>query len=329
MPTTTYETVTTKQTLNRVQEERMPFDWSINPYRGCAHGCSFCYARAFQSFMGLGAEDEFQFRIMMKNNAAEALEKQLSGMARKLGHDIDALGRQIGQVTTGTATDPYQPIEGKAEITRACLKVLAKYRISTSITTRSPLVLRDLDILTQMKDVSVNISINTLDPGIIRKLEPASPHPHQRLEALLGLSEAGIQTGIFAAPVLPLITDEEEGLRQLLMAAKERGAAFAMISLLRLSKDVKRWYLQTLKEQFPDKLASYYELYRGPYAEEGYVRSFKQMAAKLLAQCGMNDGSAPAQPRVKAASTRKLPRPSAEVTVRELTPEVEQLSFPF
>lgn len=307
----------------------MPFNWSINPYRGCAHGCSFCYARAFQSFLGLGAEDEFQYRIFMKSNAAEALEKQLSDMARKLGHDIDALGRQIGQVTIGTATDPYQPVEGKTEITRDCLKVLAKYRISTSITTRSPLVLRDLDILTRMKDISVNISINTLSANIIRKLEPASPHPAQRLEALLGLSQAGVRTGIFAAPVLPLITDQEEQLRELLNAAKERGASFAMISMLRLSKDVKRWYLETLKQHFPDKLAPYYDLYRGPYAEEGYARIFKEMAGRLLDEYDLDFASTQGQPRVRPARERKSPRPSAEVTLRELTPGVEQLSFPF
>ncbi|ANY74561.1 SPL family radical SAM protein [Paenibacillus ihbetae] len=288
MAQTTYESISTKQTLNRVKEERMPFDWSINPYRGCGHGCSFCYARAFQSFIGMGAEDEFQHHIFMKTNAAEALAKQLSDAAAKFGHDIEAMRRSIGQVTIGTATDPYQPIEGKAEITRECLKLLAKYRISTSITTRSPLVLRDMDILTRMEDVSVNISLNTLDADLIRKLEPASPHPASRLEAVWRLSSAGIRTGVFAAPVLPYLTDGEEGLRELLSRVKEHGASFAMISLLRLSRDVKKWYMETLKLHFPEVVQSYRELYRaGAYAEEQYVRSFKMMAARLLSEYGL------------------------------------------
>ncbi len=298
MAQTTYESISTKQTLNRVKEERMPFDWSINPYRGCGHGCSFCYARAFQSFIGMGAEDEFQHHIFMKTNAAESLAKQLSDTAAKFGHDIEAMRRSIGQVTIGTATDPYQPIEGKAEITRECLKLLAKYRISTSITTRSPLVLRDMDILTRMEDVSVNISLNTLDADLIRKLEPASPHPASRLEAVWRLSSAGIRTGVFAAPVLPYLTDGEEGLRELLSRVKEHGASFAMISLLRLSRDVKKWYMETLKLHFPEVVPSYRELYRsGAYAEEQYIRSFKMMAARLLSEYGLGwTASRPSNP---------------------------------
>lgn len=393
MSKTKYEKVTAKQTLNRVKEEKMPFDWSINPYRGCAHGCSFCYARAFQSFIGMGAEDEFQHHIFMKSNAAEALEAQLAGVARKFRHDIEAVRRHIGHVTIGTATDPYQPIESKAELTRKCLKLLAKYRISTSITTRSPLVLRDLDILTQMDQVSVNISINTLDADVIHKLEPASPHPAKRMETVRRLSEHGIRTGIFAAPVLPYLTDGEESLNKLLLAAKESGADFAMISLLRLSRDVKDWYMQTLKHQFPEVVPSYRQLYKGSaYAEESYVASFKVLADRLLAKydlSGMSgrrrngavvksdsmaeneapwavsairtvgslltgeslsgiqtspyaETSEPVQeagacqsPEVSAPTSAesrtrgRLPIPSSPVGREELTPEIEQLSFPF
>lgn len=280
-----FEQVEVKHTLNRVKEEKMPFDWSINPYRGCAHGCSFCYARAFQYFIGMGAEDEFQNHIIVKSNAAEALEAQLSGLARKFSHDIEAVRRHIGQVTIGTATDPYQPVESREEITRECLKLLAKYRISTSITTRSPLVLRDLDILKQMEHISVNISINTLDAGIIQKLEPASPHPLKRMETVGTLAANGIRTGIFAAPVLPYLTDREEQLNELLSEARKNGADFAMISLLRLSRDVKSWYMQTLKLHFPEVVADYYRLYHGSaYAEEIYTSAFRNMATELLAK---------------------------------------------
>ncbi|UNK17614.1 radical SAM protein [Paenibacillus sp. N3/727] len=294
MTKTIYEEITAKQTLNRVKEKKMPFDWSINPYRGCAHGCSFCYARAFQSFIGMGAQDEFQHHIFIKNNAVEALEAQLAVIAGKFCHDIEAVRRHIGQVTIGTATDPYQPVESKTEITRECLKLLAKYRISTSITTRSPLVLRDLDILTRMDQVSVNISINTMDNNVIHKLEPASPHPAKRMETVQRLSQHGIRTRIFAAPVLPFLTDREEQMNQLLYAAKEAGADFAMISLLRLSRDVKEWYMQTLRHQFPEVVSLYAKLYSGSaYAEDSYVTSFKDLAQKLLMKydlTGMSSG---------------------------------------
>ncbi|EFU38607.1 Radical SAM domain protein [Paenibacillus vortex V453] len=362
MAHTQYERITTKQTLNRVKEERMPFDWSINPYRGCGHGCSFCYARAFQSFIGMGAEDEFQHHIFMKANAAEALEKQLLSAARKFDHDIEAMRTSIGQVTIGTATDPYQPIEGKEGITRECLKLLAKYRISTSITTRSPLVLRDMDILTRMENVSVNISLNTLNGDIIRKLEPASPHPGGRLEAMRALSAAGITTGLFVAPVLPFLTDDESELKELLSQSKERGISFAMISLLRLSRDVKKWYIETLKHQFPDVVQSYRELYRqGAYAEEHYVHAFKSMAARLLSEYdlsgqskrepaaitganGTNSGFSqpfeisdegghnlhlPQPDMAGSPKPKKLPQPAVPVSREELMPDIEQLAFPF
>lgn len=363
MAKTIYEQVTTKQTLNRVKEERMPFEWSINPYRGCGHGCSFCYARAFQVFMGMGAEDEFQHHIFMKSNAAEALEKQLASAARKFDYDIEAMSRSIGEVAIGTATDPYQPIEGKEGITRECLKLLAKYRISTSVTTRSPLVLRDMDILTRMENVSVNISLNTLNGDIIRKLEPASPHPEGRLDAIYRLSAEGIRTGLFVAPVLPFLTDGESELKDLLSQAKDRGVSYAMISLLRLSRDVKKWYLETLKYQYPEVVQSYRELYgQGAYAEEDYVRSFKSMAARLLKEYELHGLTREAASSIAGLSSRKvsgashekrtqlegtgethlasctlaaspqpkkLPQPAAPVSGEELTLDVEQLSFPF
>lgn len=336
MPETHYERIRTKATLNRVKEEAMPFEWSINPYRGCGHGCSFCYARAFQTFLGKSAEDEFQFHISVKENAAEALEVQLSALARKFAYDIDAVSRHVGRVTIGTATDPYQPVEAKEQITRECLKLLAKYRIRTSVTTRSPLIMRDIDILSQMKEISVNISINTLHAELIRKLEPASPHPAKRLETVGYLAEHGIRTGIFAAPILPFLTDSSEGLEALLQAVKERGADFAMISLLRLSPDVKAWYLQTLQQLDPQLIRRYRALYTGTYADLSYSEAFKEMAAGLLAKYRLTAAeNVPRSSRPNSVSgspettARAVPKPARPVSALEVTPEVEQLSFPF
>ncbi|WP_052702800.1 SPL family radical SAM protein [Paenibacillus beijingensis] len=274
----------------------MPFNWSINPYRGCAHGCSFCYARGFQSFTGKGAGDEFQDHISLKINAAEALETQLHRLTVKFNFDLDALGRHLGQIAIGTATDPYQPVEGKARLTRECLKVLARYRVPVSITTRSPLIVRDIDLLRQMNVASVNVSLGTLDAGLLRKLEPGAPLPTGRLETITALAGAGIPVGMFAAPILPYLTDSPEQLDSLLRAAKEYGASFAMASLLRLSPDVKQWYYGILGEHFPHLLRSYGKLYRHAYADQEYKERINRLTAGLLDKYGFS-GREPAAPR--------------------------------
>jgi DNA repair photolyase len=292
----------------------MPFDRSLNPYRGCAHGCSFCYARAFQSFLGRGADDEFQRHISIKANAAEALERELAAQAGRVGGDLDRLARRIGPVAVGTATDPYQPIEGKAGITRQCLQVLRKYRIVASITTRSPLILRDLDVLRDMPGLTVNISLNTVDAKLTRKLEPASPMPMKRLEALRRLTESGIHAGVFAAPILPALTDSYAALDALFAAAKAHGARFVATSLLRLSPDVKAWFFRTLAEQFPERLNAYRALYRGAYAPEGYAETIRRRVERLRAKYGL-----------PAFAPAPLPRTDEEPAAAEAV----QLTLPF
>lgn len=313
----TYEFLKTKQTLNKVKAERMPFDWSINPYRGCAHGCSFCYARAFQSFIGLGSEDEFQNHILIKQNAAEALEAQLARMAKRTGGDPKRVGSSIGLVTIGTATDPYQPVESKQKITRQCLKVLAKYQVPTSITTRSPLILRDLDVLAEVPVASINISINTLDAALTRKLEPAAPFPAKRLETVQSLNEQGIRAGVFIAPILPYLTDSDEGLDCLISSAKAHRASFAMASVLRLSADVKAWYFQNLQTHFPKLVSAYLKLYIGAYAEKTYVEAIRATTIRLLHKHGMD--SVIRDKIINAETIEEPCRPQ----------QVEQLSFTF
>ncbi|GIO33950.1 MULTISPECIES: SPL family radical SAM protein [Paenibacillus] len=324
-----YETQTVKQTLNKVQAKSMPFDWSINPYRGCAHGCSFCYARGFQSFIGREADDEFQNRIMLKTNAAEALEEQLSRMARRFRYDIGELRRHVGLVVLGTATDPYQPVEIKARITRACLEVLAKYRIRTSITTRSPLILRDLDLLSRMNVDSVNISLNSLDPSVIRMMEPGAPPPYKRLETVKQLSANGVHTGLFIAPILPFLTDSKENLEELMTAAKDHQASFAMTSLLRLSPDVKNWFMHALGQHYPELVPRYKSLFQGAYPDPRYAEKIKTLAGGLKQKLRLFDdapekrsgGCKPERIAGSAAPFQpEMPLPS---------PEVEQLSFPF
>ncbi|WP_339278823.1 radical SAM protein [Paenibacillus sp. FSL W8-1187] len=280
------ELIRVKQLLTKVKEEKMPFRWSINPYRGCMHGCSFCYARAFHSFIGMGA-DEFQSRILVKENAAAALEGQLHRMAARHRFDLAAMARDIGHVAIGTATDPYQPAEGTHRITRECLKVLARYQVPVSITTRSPLILRDLDLLAQCRVLSVNFSLHTLDDRLIRSLEPGSPLSAPRLQALHELREAGLPAGVFAAPILPLLSDSRSALQELMQASRACGALFLMSSLLRLTPEVKGWYYGVLREAAPEVLPEYERIFQGAYAIRSYEEELRVRIEELRLLYGL------------------------------------------
>jgi len=285
----TYEPVVSKTVLNKVNAPSMPFEWSINPYRGCQHGCSFCYARATHTFLGMEADDTFQNHIFLKTNAARALEEQLTRLLRTRG------GRkQIGRIAIGTATDPYQPAEARAFLTRQCLEVLAKFRIPASITTRSPLILRDLDLLRRIPQVSVNISANTLDLKIWRNMEPSTPSPLMRLKAVRRLAEAGIPAGIFLAPILPLLTDRPESLKAVIEAAAEHRAQFVMPSFLRFNRmEVKVWFFRNLQLVYPHLTEAYGRLYRdSPTVPPAYREPVMKEIRALLRRYGLS-GSEP------------------------------------
>ncbi|HET7577652.1 MAG TPA: radical SAM protein [Bacillales bacterium] len=316
MPAPFYEKMIAKHTLNRVKESHMPFDWSINPYRGCFHGCSFCYARATHSFLGMRADDSFQNHIFMKENAAEALRKQLARMMSKHRGNVNAVAREIGFVAIGTATDPYQPIEGKVKLTRQCLEVLADFGIPASITTRSPLVLRDLDLLRQMNIVSVNVSISTLDNEICRRLEPGASYPRRRLEMVQQLTENGIPTGIFMAPILPCLTDSAGEIERLISQARHHGAEFVSPSVLRLTPEVKEWFFRMIKQYYPQLLSAYLGLYRGSYPSSTYAETLMKAVHSLLDRYGFS------KPAPESRYMRK--QDSAE-----MESQGEQLSFSF
>ncbi|MCP1309318.1 SPL family radical SAM protein [Paenibacillus tyrfis] len=280
MPTQTrYEPVRAKQLLNPVKAPSMPFDWSINPYRGCQHGCSFCYARSTHAFLGMEADDTFQHHILYKDNAPEALQAQVERMLRAKG------GRsRLGRIAIGTATDPYQPLEGRLTLTRQCLEVLVTYRLPVSITTRSPLILRDIDLLRKLPGSSVNISLNTLDKRIWRSFEPMSPAPAQRLKALQGLRQEGIEAGIFMAPILPFLTDQLEEMEQVVEQAAEAKACFVMGSVLRLNtSEVKSWFFGTIRQAYPRLVGSYADWYgHSPTAPKAYREQIRTQLARLL-----------------------------------------------
>jgi DNA repair photolyase len=275
-----YEPIRPKTVLNPVKAPSMPFDWSINPYRGCQHGCSFCYARSTHAFIGETADDAFQKHIFWKQDAPSVLRAQMKRMA----------GRLPSHVAIGTATDPYQQLEGKSRLTRSCLEVLAEFGVPASITTRSPLVLRDLDLLLRMPGSSVNISIHTLDPDVWRTFEPSTPAPRLRLDTVRRLNEAGIRAGVFMAPILPYISDDSESVEALLSGCAKAKAAFVMPSFLRLSTpEVKSWFFQALRENYPSLTEAYGSLYwRSGYVPDSYKRPLHERIRKQLAANGLS-----------------------------------------
>jgi DNA repair photolyase len=223
----------------------IPFEQSINPYRGCEHGCLYCYARPSHAYMGLSAGIDFETRLFYKADAGKLLEAEL---ARP--------GYVCKPITIGANTDPYQPIERQMLVTRAVLEVLTRARHPVSIISKSAMVLRDLDLLTDLaRDglVSVGISITTLSAETKRSLEPRTASPLARLRAVRELNAAGVPTGVMVAPVIPAITDHE--MEAILEAAAEAGAHWAGYVLLRLPFEIKDLFRDWLAEHFPDRAA--------------------------------------------------------------------------
>jgi DNA repair photolyase len=221
----------------------IPFKASINCYRGCEHGCSYCYARPYHEYLGFSAGLDFESRIMVKENAPELLRRELSSPKWK-----------PQELAMSGVTDCYQPIERKLQLTRRCLAVLAEFRNPVSIVTKNFLVTRDLDLLRDLaacRAVHVNLSINSLDAELARRLEPRASSPRQRLAAIETLAKAGVPVGVLVAPVIPALTDHE--VPSVLAAAKAAGACWAGTEVLRLPLTVAPIFQQWLERTVPDK----------------------------------------------------------------------------
>ncbi|MBT3307574.1 MAG: PA0069 family radical SAM protein, partial [Alphaproteobacteria bacterium] len=245
-PLRTQVTIETPRTIiARNTSPDIPFDRSVNPYKGCEHGCVYCFARPTHAYMGLSPGLDFESRLFAKPTAPALLERELS----KPGYRPRTLHM-------GTNTDPYQPIEKTQAITRGVLKVLSAFNHPVSITTKSALVCRDLDILRPMARrglVSVGISVTTLDRQLARALEPRAPTPGRRLDALRTLSSAGVPTAVMAAPMIPVLNDAE--LENILERATEAGASAAGYVLLRLPMEIKDLFAEWLDAHAPDQAA--------------------------------------------------------------------------
>ena len=236
-------TDTSRTIIARNNSPDISFDRSINPYKGCEHGCVYCFARPTHAYLGLSPGADFESRIFAKPNAAELL-------ARELSHP----GYVPKTIAIGTNTDPYQPVEKRMRIMRSVLEVLHEFRHPVGIVTKSALVLRDLDILAPMAErglVKVALSVTTLDRDLARTMEPRASTPARRLEAIRELREAGVPVGVMFAPVIPALNDEE--LERVLAAASDAGARSAGYILLRLPLEIKDLFREWLEVHAPDR----------------------------------------------------------------------------
>ena len=234
-----------RSVITRNDSPDLPFDLALNPYRGCEHGCIYCYARPTHEYLNLSSGLDFETRLYAKENAPEVLRRELA----KPGH-------KVSPINLGASTDPYQPIERRHRVTRGVIEVLAQARHPLTIVTKNALVLRDLDLLRDLARedlVQVFLSVTTLDNGLASRLEPRASAPHARLRAVAELATAGVPVGVFVAPVIPAITDAE--MESVMQAAREAGASTISYTLVRLPHQVAPLFREWLELHFPDRAA--------------------------------------------------------------------------
>jgi DNA repair photolyase len=251
----------------------MPFEWTLNPYRGCTHACHYCYARRYQTQFELGAGDEFSSVILVKKNLVEVLTREL---------DRAAWGRHL--VAVGTATDPYQPIEGHYRLTRRSLQALSAARTPVGIVTKGPLAVRDIDVMQDLSrgaGCTIYLSVPSVDDEDWEKLEPGTAHPLQRLRAVRELRDAGIDAGVLMAPVVPGISARPEKLERTVKAIADHGAAFMGMNLLFLEGGARDHFMQFLAREYPQLVEGYQELYRRKYAPQEYARQIRGLVDLL------------------------------------------------
>ena len=278
---TEYFLLPVRSILNRCDSDRMPFEWTINPYRGCEFGCKYCYARYTHEFMELDGAD-FEKKIFAKQNAGELIARDL---LQKLAPRTSSLAPPE-HIAIGTATDPYQPAEREFGVTRAILERLAERQgLALSITTKSDQVVRDLDLLRRIaarSSLSVNVSITTPRPRLARLLEPRAPRPDLRFAAIRKLRDAGIHAGVFVMPILPGLTDRQADLERLAQMAVAARAEWFSGGVLWLMPSAARHLLPFIAEKFPRLAAGYRKWYaRSAYAPQDYRRAVAARVAAL------------------------------------------------
>src|SRR5262245_29359465 len=276
---------TCKSALNRVPDEsRLPFRWTVNPYRGCSHSCHYCFARAYHAYLDLGIGEDFASKIVVKRNVVEVLRREL------------ASPRWTGEpVAMGTATDPYQQCEGRYRLTRGVLQTLIDARNPLSMLTKSTLVMRDFDLymrLAEVADVSLAMSVGTIDEEVRRVTEPGTPPGRKRLEILARFAEAGIRTGVLVAPVLPGLTDDDGHLEETLEAVAAAGVQWAVAIPLHIRPGIRAHFDPWVRETYPLLAARYRQMYgQRAYAPRAYTEELTARFAELRAKYGLGSGT--------------------------------------
>lgn len=275
-----YRSLPTRKWLNRCDSKRVPFDWTINPYRGCEYGCKYCYARFTHEFLEIREPDAFETEIYAKDWDREKFREELKSLKP---------GQVVG---IGTATDPYQPAERKFHLTRQVLEAMNGVQdISIFVTTKSDLVARDAALLKKLannNEVRVTLTVTSMDCELARLTEPFAPRPDLRVKAVAELVQAGVHAGVIASPVLPLITDSEENLERVAQAAKDAGADQFGANVLFLKPSAQRVFFPFIEKSFPQHLARYRRGYAsGAYLSGAYPDKIRQRVNEIRQRVGI------------------------------------------
>jgi DNA repair photolyase len=273
-----YQEIRCRSALNRVKG--MPFEWTLNPYRGCTHACHYCFARRYQTQLELGSGDEFSSLIFVKTNFVEVLRREL---------DHPRWMRALAAL--GTATDPYQPIEGHYQLTRGCLRALLAARSPVGLLTKGPMVVRDIDVLQDLmastRGSSVCVSVPTVDEDAWRTLEPGTAPPLQRLRAVRRMVDAGLDAGVLMAPLVPGFSTHPAKIEATVKAIADHGARFVGTNILFLDGGTKEHFMRFLVAEFPALSEQYGQLYASKHVPKDYAERVKRTVGMLKARYGL------------------------------------------
>ena len=296
-----YQEVACRSALNRVVG--MPFDWTLNPYRGCTHGCHYCFARRYHSQFEMNAGDEFASVILVKTNLVEVLTREL---------DRPSWKRAL--VAVGTATDPYQPIEGRYRLTREALAAMARARTPAGIVTKGPMVVRDRDVLAELTRAArctVYVSVPTVDEDAWRLLEPGTAHPMKRLRAVRELIDSGIDAGVLMAPVVPGFTSSRSKVERTIKAIADHGARFVGYNVMHLEDGTRAHFLKFIEREFPAMLPKFERLYARKRAPASYRKEVQAMFRVLQDRYGLSKREEPSRMSSSAGEPAAEPEQAA------------------